>query len=77
MSNREKQTKDLMQKLQRKSHIKSISSKKINVPTVNASTNKIKSIRYLHGIQNSYVNFVETPEGHKVGIVNNLKYSSA
>ena len=46
--------------------------RRINSPTVDASTNKLTSPRHLHGTQIGFICPVETPEGHKVGLVKNL-----
>ena len=50
----------------------SASLRRINSPTVDASTNKLTSPRHLHGTQIPCICFIETSEGHKVGLVKGL-----
>lgn len=65
--------KGVAQMLQRLTYLNTMSSlRRINSPTVDASTNKLTSPRHLHSTQLSALCFIETPEGHKVGLVKNL-----
>ena len=65
--------KGVAQMLQRLTYLQTVSSlRRINSPTVDASTNKLTSPRHLHGTQIPCICFIETPEGHKVGLVKNL-----
>lgn len=65
--------KGVAQMLERTSFVQTLSSfRRINSPTVDASTNKLTSPRHLHPSQIGFVCYVETPEGHKVGLVKNL-----
>lgn len=48
------------------------SLRRINSPTVDASTNKLTSPRHLHPSQIGAICHIETSEGHKVGLVKNL-----
>ena len=65
--------KGVAQMLQRLTYLQTLSSlRRINSPTVDASTNKLTSPRHLHPTQIPYICAVETPEGIKVGLVKNL-----
>jgi DNA-directed RNA polymerase II subunit RPB2 len=65
--------KGVAQMLQRLSYLQMLSSlRRINSPTVDASTNKLTSPRHLHPTIVGDLCFVETSEGHKVGLVKNL-----
>lgn len=65
--------KGVAQVLQRLTYLYTLSSlRRINSPTVDASTNKLTSPRHLHGTQVGFVCGTEVPEGHKVGLVKNL-----
>lgn len=65
--------KGVAQMLQRLTHLNTISSlRRVNSPTVDASTNKLTSPRHLHPTQVPFLCFIETPEGAKVGLVKSL-----
>jgi len=65
--------KGVAQMLQRLSYMQMLSSlRRINSPTVDASTNKLTSPRHLHPSQVGCICYIETSEGHKVGLVKNL-----
>lgn len=69
--------KGVAQILQRTTYMNAISSlRRVNSPTVDASTNKLTSPRHIHGTQIGYICNVETPEGHNVGLVKNLALMS-
>jgi DNA-directed RNA polymerase II subunit RPB2 len=61
------------QMLMRLSYLQMISTlRRINSPTYDASTNKLTGPRHLHGTPIGSVCFIETPEGHKIGLVKSL-----
>merc|ERR1711871_1483349 len=63
----------LSQVLQRYTYLQTISYlRRIMSPSVDNSTTKVTSIRHVHNIQYGYVCPVETPEGHKIGLIKNL-----
>lgn len=65
--------KGVAQMLQRLTYLQTLSSlRRINSPTVDASTNKLTSPRHLHASIIGPLCFIETSEGHKVGLVKNL-----
>lgn len=65
--------KGVAQMLQRLSYLQMLSSlRRINSPTVDASTNKLTSPRHLHSSLVGPICFIETSEGHKVGLVKSL-----
>ena len=65
--------KGVAQMLQRMTYLQTLSSlRRINSPTVDASTNKLTSPRHLHPSSIGFVCYIETSEGHKVGLVKNL-----
>lgn len=65
--------KGVAQMLERRSYLQTISSlRRVNSPTVDASTNKLTSPRHIHPTQIGFICYVETPEGHKVGLVKSL-----
>ena len=65
--------KGVAQMLQRLTYLYTMSSlRRLNSPTLDASTNKLTSPRHLHGTQVGMICVVETPEGIKVGLVKNL-----
>lgn len=65
--------KGVAQMLQRLSYMQMLSAlRRINSPTVDASTNKLTSPRHLHPTQIGPICYIETSEGHKVGLVKNL-----
>lgn len=65
--------KGVAQMLQRLTYLNTLSSlRRVNSPTVDASTNKLTSPRHLHPTQVPFLCFVETPEGVKVGLVKSL-----
>jgi DNA-directed RNA polymerase II subunit RPB2 len=65
--------KGVAQMLERRSYLQTVSSlRRINSPTVDASTNKLTSPRHIHPTQIGFICYVSTPEGHKVGLVKNL-----
>jgi DNA-directed RNA polymerase II subunit RPB2 len=65
--------KGVAQMLQRITYMFTIASlRRINSPTVDASTNKLTSPRHLHGTQIPCICFIETSEGHNVGLVKGL-----
>lgn len=60
--------KGVAQMLQRLSYLQMLASlRRINSPTVDASTNKLTSPRHLHSSIVGPLCFIETSEGHKVG----------
>lgn len=66
-------SKGVAQMLQRLTYTQTLSSlRRINSPTVDASTNKLTSPRHLHSTTIGPICYIETPEGHKVGLVKNL-----
>lgn len=65
--------KGVAQMLQRLSYLYTMSSlRRVNSPTLDASTNKLTNPRHLHPTQVPMLCVVETPEGVKVGLVKNL-----
>ncbi len=65
--------KGVAQMLQRMTYLQTISLlRKINSPTVDASTNKLTGPRHLHPSAIPLLCFIETPEGQKVGLVKHL-----
>lgn len=65
--------KGVAQMLQRLSYLQTLSSlRRINSPTVDASTNKLTGPRHLSATSVPSICYIETPEGHKVGLVKNL-----
>lgn len=65
--------KGVAQMLQRLSTVQTYSSlRRLNSPTVDASTNKLTSPRHLNATGLLSLCHIETPEGHKVGLVKNL-----
>jgi DNA-directed RNA polymerase II subunit RPB2 len=65
--------KGVAQMLQRMTYVQTLSSlRRINSPTVDASTNKLTSPRHLHPSSIGFICYIETSEGHKVGLVKNL-----
>lgn len=65
--------KGVAQMLQRLSYLQTLSSlRRINSPTVDASTNKLTSPRHLHPSLLGSMCYIETSEGAKVGLVKNL-----
>jgi len=65
--------KGVAQMLQRLTPLQTFSSlRRINSPTVDASTNKLTSPRHLHNSLIGPLCFIETSEGAKVGLVKNL-----
>lgn len=65
--------KGVAQMLQRITYMFTIASlRRVNSPTVDASTNKLTSPRHLHGTQIPCICFIETSEGAKVGLVKGL-----
>ena len=65
--------KGVAQRLERLTYLNTIVSlRRVNSPTVDASTNKLTSPRHLHSSQVGFICPVETPEGAKVGLVNHL-----
>ena len=65
--------KGLSQMLNRLNHLHSTAyMRRIITPTIDASTNKMTSLRHLHNTQYGSFCPLETPEGQKVGLVKNL-----
>jgi DNA-directed RNA polymerase II subunit RPB2 len=65
--------KGVAQRLERLTYLNTIVSlRRVNAPTVDASTNKLTSPRHLHSSQVGFICPVETPEGIKVGLVKHL-----
>ena len=65
--------KGVAQMLQRLTYMQTLSSlRRVNSPTVDASSNKLTSPRHLHPTQIGFLCYIETPEGHKVGLVKNF-----
>ena len=65
--------KGLSQMLNRMNYLHSASYlRRVITPTIDASTNKMTSPRHLHNTQWGSMCPLETPEGHKTGIVKNL-----
>lgn len=65
--------KGVAQRLERLTYLNTIVSlRRVNAPTVDASTNKLTSPRHLHASQVGFICPVETPEGIKVGLVKHL-----
>jgi DNA-directed RNA polymerase II subunit RPB2 len=65
--------KGVAQMLQRITYLNTITSlRRVNSPTIDASTNKLTSPRHLHPTQIPFLCYIETPEGHKVGLVKSL-----
>ena len=61
------------QMLPRMSYNQTIAAlRRINSPTSQASTNKLTGPRLLHASQIGFLCFIETPEGHKVGMIKNF-----
>ena len=65
--------KGVAQMLARLSTVQALTSlRRVNSPSTDASNNKLTSPRQLHPSSVGYICFVETPEGHKIGMVKNL-----
>lgn len=65
--------KGVAQMLERRSYQQTVASlRRVNSPTVDASTNKLTSPRHIHPTQIGFICYVETPEGAKVGLVKSL-----
>jgi DNA-directed RNA polymerase II subunit RPB2 len=61
------------QMLPRMSYNQTIAAlRRINSPSSSASTSKLTGPRLLHASQIGFLCFVETPEGHKVGMIKNF-----
>lgn len=68
--------KGIAQMLSRLNHLISLSfMRRVLTPTIDA-TNKLTSPRHLHSTQYGRLCPLETPEGHKVGIIKNLALSA-
>ena len=69
--------KGVAQSLQRLSWVQSISYlRRIMSPSLDASTQKVTSIRHLNNIQYGFMCPTQTPEGGKIGIVKSLAFMS-
>nr|QBK89180.1 MAG: DNA-directed RNA polymerase subunit beta [Mimivirus LCMiAC02] len=65
--------KGVAQMLQRYSYVQTMASlRRVNSPTVDASTNKLTAPRHADGNQAGFLSFAETPEGVNVGLVKHL-----
>ena len=65
--------KGVAQMLQRHSYVQTMASlRRVNSPTVDASTNKLTDPRHADGNQAGFLSFAETPEGINVGLVKHL-----
>jgi len=65
--------KGVAQMLQRLTYKQFISYfRRIMPPPVDASNNKVTSMRHVNNVQYGFVDLVETPEGHKVGLHKHL-----
>lgn len=61
------------QMLPRMSYLQTIAAlRRINSPTAKASTNKLTGPRHLHPSQLGFLCYVETPEGHNIGLIKNF-----
>jgi DNA-directed RNA polymerase II subunit RPB2 len=59
--------------LQRQTYLHSLTSlRRVNSPTIDASTVKLTNPRYYHPSQTGFLCPVESPEGHNIGIIKNL-----
>jgi DNA-directed RNA polymerase II subunit RPB2 len=72
-----KNKKGVAQALQRESYMQTISYfRRIITPTTDASTSKLTSIRHIQNTQAFFICPVETPEGHKIGLLKTLALSA-
>lgn len=70
--------KGVAQMLQRLTYKQTVSLlRRVNSPATDASTNKLTSPRHLHPTQIGFLCYIETPEGHQVGLVKNLAVASS
>ncbi|ARF10992.1 DNA-directed RNA polymerase subunit beta [Hokovirus HKV1] len=61
------------QMLPRMSYLQTIAAlRRINSPTAKASTNKLTGPRHLHPSQIAFLCYIETPEGHNIGLIKNF-----
>lgn len=69
--------KGLAQMLSRLNYLHSLAFlRKVITPTIDTATNKLTSPRHLHMTQYGVMCPLETPEGHKVGIIKNFAMSN-
>ena len=69
--------KGVAQVLQRLTYLQSLSYlSRIMTPTVDASNNKVINMRHVDSHCYGYIDSIETPEGHKVGLVKSLSLSA-
>lgn len=69
--------KGVAQVLQRLTFMQTLSYlRRIATPSVDASTSKVANIRHVHNIQFGFLDPVESPDGHNVGIVKHLSLSA-
>lgn len=65
--------KGVAQMMARLSTVQALSSlRRVNTPSFDASNNKLTNPRHIHSSSIGYICMVETPEGHKIGMVKNL-----
>jgi DNA-directed RNA polymerase II subunit RPB2 len=70
--------KGVAQVLQRLTYLQSLSYlSRIMTPTVDASNNKVINMRHVDSHCYGYIDSIETPEGHKVGLVKSLALSAS
>jgi DNA-directed RNA polymerase II subunit RPB2 len=69
--------KGVAQVLQRLTYLQSVSYlRRIMVPSVDASNSKVINMRHVDSHLYGYIDSIETPEGHKVGIIKSLALSA-
>jgi DNA-directed RNA polymerase II subunit RPB2 len=73
-----KNKKGISQVLMRLAYLQQISYlRRIVTPSADASTNKLTSPRHVHNTQAFFACPIESPEGHKIGLVKNLALSAS
>jgi DNA-directed RNA polymerase II subunit RPB2 len=73
-----KNKKGVAQLLGRLSYLQTISYlRRVSAPTADASTQKLTGPRHVHSSQYGFICPVETPEGHKVGLVKSLSMTGS
>jgi DNA-directed RNA polymerase II subunit RPB2 len=69
--------KGVAQVLQRLTYLQSLSYlTRIMTPTVDASNNKVINMRHVDSHCYGYIDSIETPEGHKIGLIKSLALSA-
>jgi len=69
--------KGVAQVLQRLTYMQTLSYlRRIITPSIDPSTSKVVNIRHVHNVQFGFLDPVESPDGHNVGVVKHLSLSS-